>query len=183
MSDKRIIDHQHGDEGSTPTAGDVKVTEQGVNRSRRRFTGAGLSASAILTLASRPAFGGFSCTISGHMSGNHSTPGGFDCFGREVSYYLPDDTNWPPGFAVTDLFNDVFSASGRMEASTLTLMEALELGTGSIPANAVAALFNTFTIGQESFGYSETTLMQFIADSLDDAQLLTDLQFLNSARL
>ena len=89
MSDKSNSDHPTGE---TPAVS--KAPE--VNRSRRRFTGAGLSASAILTLASRPTFG-TTCSLSGSLSGNTSTPGAVTCAGKDPTFYK-EKVNWPAGF-------------------------------------------------------------------------------------
>lgn len=69
-----------------------------VNRSRRRFTGAALSTSAILTLASRPAFSQ-QCTNSSTASGDASKANAavVQCVGNMPSVYL-DKNMWPSGF-------------------------------------------------------------------------------------
>lgn len=64
-----------------------------VNSSRRRFTRAGLSASAVMTLASRPALATF-CSHSGTMSGNTSEPGQVTCAGMSTGFWRTNESEW-----------------------------------------------------------------------------------------
>ena len=66
-----------------------------VDRSRRRLAGAGLSASVLMTLASRSALADH-CTVSGMLSGNLSRPDAdVQCFGKRPSYWKRNPNNWP----------------------------------------------------------------------------------------
>ncbi len=91
MTKKRIT------EGTSDGNKDAMEGRPKVNRSRRRFTSATLSASAIMTLASRPAFAtacSDSTTESGDASKHKSAPA---CAGNLPRVYL-DKNMWPPGF-------------------------------------------------------------------------------------
>ena len=63
------------------------------NPSRRRFTGAGLSASVIMTLASRPALANH-CSWSAGMSGNLSMPHQATCHGLGPTYWMTSPDSW-----------------------------------------------------------------------------------------
>jgi hypothetical protein len=70
--------------------------DQGVDKTRRRFTGAGLTGGILATLASQPVLGATSvqCTISGNLSGNLSRQaGGTPCniCGKGKDYWEPYD--------------------------------------------------------------------------------------------
>lgn len=73
-------------------------TEQKVDQTRRKFTGAGLAGSGvILTLASKPVMGtNYWCTGSGGMSGNtssHGTPQ--PCLACTPGYWKTCPETWP----------------------------------------------------------------------------------------
>jgi len=67
-----------------------------INTTRRKLTGAGLGASAIFTLASRPVLAGVCQSPSAAVSGNlsqHGTP--TTCSGRSPGYWKEHPEEWP----------------------------------------------------------------------------------------
>ena len=66
-----------------------------VNQSRRRLAGAGISATVLMTLASRNALADH-CTVSGMLSGNLSRPDAdITCRGRTPGYWKTHPESWP----------------------------------------------------------------------------------------
>ena len=116
----RDTDSEQAAEGAKPAA-------RPVNTSRRRFTRAGLSASAVMTLASRPALA-MSCSQSGTASGNTSQPGTTTCLGLPSGFWKQNEFQWSTTTCVPGMCNATtvqntqcldydFCTAGELEAA------------------------------------------------------------------
>jgi hypothetical protein len=114
-----------------------------VNTSRRRFTRAGLSASAVMTLASRPALANL-CSDSGSMSGNTSEPGQVTCAGIPAGTWRTVESEWmhpnvtyEPGMCNASTY--VGSACSDYDHITKDELDAVQ---DSIPADRYNSYLN-----------------------------------------
>jgi len=85
------------DTESRPASEGCKPDGQPLNTSRRRFTRAGLSASVVMTLASRTALANH-CSVSAGMSGNLSRPHQGDCYGLTPGFWKTHPEEWSCGY-------------------------------------------------------------------------------------
>jgi len=120
-----------------------------VSEGRRRFTKAGLLASPVLmSVASRPVFGGGTPCMSNILSGNLSNPSRGQCAtGAGPSDWLPLADSWSSltGGLITQAtaFNDFFPTNGAYADTTTSLMvEILTQDATSIESSFIAALLN-----------------------------------------
>ncbi len=128
-------------------------SEQKVDLTRRKLTGAGLAGSGvILTLASKPVMGSnYWCTGSGGMSGNTSSHGERQpCLACSPGYWKSSPGSWPSPYYPykicnqngstahePTLFKDVFTST-----SNETMMGMLQSQSGTREFHAIGALLN-----------------------------------------
>jgi len=96
-----------------------------VDKSKRKFSKAGLAAPVIMTLASKPVWArDINCTYSGSMSGNMSQVDDQECAGEGLSpgYWSQHEENWYKAIpelnyvGINTFFKDVFYDSISIEA-------------------------------------------------------------------
>lgn len=88
---------KHSEEAESTGSQSSPTSPGPVDTSRRRFTRAGLSASVIMTLASRPALATH-CSVSGGMSGNASMPHQSACHGLTPGFWKTHPEEWSCGY-------------------------------------------------------------------------------------
>ena len=104
-------------------------SEAAVDQSKRKFAKTGLlAAPAILTLANKPAWAGYRCTLSGQLSGNLSHPDANEVCGGEgcsPGYWKNHVDSWHPDLPPSMLFETVFNV-GAFPGNTLLEIAAVE---------------------------------------------------------
>jgi len=155
--------------------------------SRRKFSKTGLLAAPVIyTLASKPAFGNH-CTISGHLSGNLSQQSNnHECGGCAPAYWQgAPTTSWP--IDVGTMFFDATSGFGVDVYPGETMMQVIQnwvvngVASYQLGAEAVAALLNSFALGQEIYGMTPQLVVQLFNDNyaFDPEGLKNTFQMMN----
>jgi hypothetical protein len=152
-----------------------------VSTSRRRFTRAGLSASAVLTLSSRPALA-TRCSISAMGSMAPSSTGDINlCGGNAPSTLASNPSSWSSTtpFDPGDPFNGLglpFPIPMAPPAPVLTIQEALVLvggyGPEGLQREATAGLINSYILPEATYGYTPTTFRNFLSDNASQPETL-----------
>ena len=131
----------HEPRNPPPETGDTDAAPArpgGVSASRRRFTRAGLSASVMMTLASRPALANH-CSVSGHMSGNLSRPHAAVCYGLTPGYWKTHPEDWNAAGYEPGMCNPITRTNGECKDWWFVTFGELQAAQGSIPPGQYSA--------------------------------------------
>jgi len=144
----------------------------GVSASRRRFTRAGLSASVMMTLASRPALANH-CSVSAGMSGNLSRPHAAPCYGLTPGYWKTHPEDWNAAGYEPGKCNPITKTNGTCKDYWYCTFGELEAAKDGLPygqysnyktwANWVDGVTPPSALPQP--GYPPTTLGEAFAGS------------------